>query len=147
MFGGTHVLYIAHTLYMNGLLIKSYHTSTLHFAGTIENYIDARVSHRGPSNAVINCIFLNNQTLYCLVCCSTDPSVPPDTSVYNTSTTRDTKVTVFLQGLTSGQMYYCTAAGTYDNSSSCGGPVYKDMEAYFSISAGTCIMCYNAMCC
>eukprot|EP00731_Ephydatia_muelleri_P033826 Em0039g12a len=73
--------------------------------GTVENFIDASVSYHGPSNAVIDCKFLNNQSFYCVVCCSTDPSVPPDSSVYNISTTRGTEVTVSLQGLTSGQMY------------------------------------------
>ena len=38
-------------------------------------------------------------------------------------------MTVSLQGLTSGQMYYCTAAGTDANSSSCGGPVVGGVEA------------------
>ncbi|KAL5500397.1 hypothetical protein EMCRGX_G011952 [Ephydatia muelleri] len=105
--------------------------------GTVENFIDASVSYHGPSNAVIDCKFLNNQSFYCVVCCSTDPSVPPDSSVYNISTTRGTEVTVSLQGLTSGQMYYCTAAGTDANSSSCGGLVVGGVEAYFNISAVT----------
>eukprot|EP00731_Ephydatia_muelleri_P011678 Em0006g572a len=104
--------------------------------GTVENFIDASVSYHGPSNAVIDCTFLNNQSLYCVVCCSTDTSVPPDSSVYNISTTRGTEVTVSLQGLTSGQMYYCTAAGTDANSSSCGGLVVGGVKAYFNISAG-----------
>eukprot|EP00731_Ephydatia_muelleri_P033825 Em0039g11a len=103
---------------------------------TFEKYINAKVSSRGPSNAIIGCSFLNNQSFYCVVCCSTDPSVPPDSSVYNISTTRGTEVTVSLQGLTSGQMYYCTAAGTDANSSSCGGPVVGGVEAYVNISAG-----------
>ncbi|KAL5500402.1 hypothetical protein EMCRGX_G011959 [Ephydatia muelleri] len=102
---------------------------------TVENFIDASVSYHGPSNAVIDCTFLNNQSLYCVVCCSTDPSVPPDSSVYNISTTRGTEVTVSLQGLTSGQMYYCTAAGTDAYSSSCGGLVVGGVKAYFNISA------------
>eukprot|EP00731_Ephydatia_muelleri_P011447 Em0006g341a len=53
----------------------------------------------------------------------TDPSVPPDSSVYNISTTRGTEVTVSLQGLTSGQMYYCKAAATNTNSNNCAGPM------------------------
>ena len=113
---------------------------TLHFAGTVENFIDASVSYHGPSNAVIDCTFLNNQSFYCVVCCSTDPSVPPDSSVYNISTTRGTEVTVSLQGLTSGHMYYCTAAGTDANSSSCGGPVVGGVESYFNISAGNVVL-------
>eukprot|EP00731_Ephydatia_muelleri_P033829 Em0039g15a len=102
---------------------------------TFEKYINAKVSSRGPSNAIIGCSFLNNQSFYCMVCCSTDPSVPPDSSVYNISTTRGTEVTVSLQGLTSGQMYYCTAAGTDANSSSCGSCLVGGVEAYFNISA------------
>ena len=70
---------------------------------------------------VVRCSF--NQSFYCVVCCSTDPSVPPDSSVYNISTTRGTEVTVSLQGLTSGQMYYCKAAATNTNSNNCTGPV------------------------
>ena len=81
----------------------------------------------------IGCSFLNNQSLYCVVCCSTDPSVPPDSSVYNISTTRGTEVTVSLQGLTSGQMYYCKAAATNTNSTRCAGPVVGDVKVYFSI--------------
>ncbi|KAL5500563.1 hypothetical protein EMCRGX_G012148 [Ephydatia muelleri] len=68
---------------------------------------------------VVRCSF--NQSFYCVVCCSTDPSVPPDSSVYNISTTRGTEVTVSLQGLTSGQMYYCKAAATSTNSNNCTG--------------------------
>ena len=70
---------------------------------------------------VVRCSF--NQSFYCVVCCSTDPSVPPDSSVYNISTTRGTEVTVSLQGLTSGHMYYCKAAATNTNSNNCTGPV------------------------
>ena len=113
---------------------------SLHFAGTVENYIDASVFYHGPSDAIIGCSFLNHQSLYCVVCCSTDPSVPPDSSVYNISTNRGTEVTVSLQGLTSGQMYYCTAAGTDANSSSCGGLVVGGVEAYFNISAGNVVL-------
>ncbi|KAL5500424.1 hypothetical protein EMCRGX_G011983 [Ephydatia muelleri] len=59
--------------------------------------------------------------------------------VYNISTTRGTEVTVSLQGLTSGQMYYCTAAGTDANSSSCGGAVVGGVESFFNISAADSI--------
>ena len=82
----------------------------------------------------LNCLFLNNQSFYCVVCCSTDPSVPPDSSVYNISTTRGTEVTVDLDGLTSDQMYYCKAAATNTNSASCGGPVVGDVKVYFHLS-------------
>ncbi|KAL5476174.1 hypothetical protein EMCRGX_G026088 [Ephydatia muelleri] len=36
-----------------------------------------------------------------------------------------TEVTVSLQGLTSGQMYYCKAAATNTNSNNCTGPVVE----------------------
>eukprot|EP00731_Ephydatia_muelleri_P003888 Em0002g64a len=100
---------------------------------------------QGPNNFVyknislsdsklVACSFLSNQSFYCMVCCSTDPSVPPDSSVYNISTTRGTEVTVFLQGLTSGQMYYCKAAATNTNSTRCAGPVVGNSKMYFSIA-------------
>ena len=85
-------------------------------------------------NNSMNCLFLNNQFFYCVVCCSTDPSVPPDSSVYNISTTRGTEVTVDLDGLTSGQMYYCKAAATNTNSTNCGGPVVGDVKVYFLLA-------------
>ena len=84
--------------------------------------------------ATIACSFLNNQSFYCMVCCSTDPSVPPDSSVYNISTTRSTEVSVSLQGLTSGQMYYCKAAATNTNSNNCAGPVVGGVKVFFSYS-------------
>ena len=101
----------------------------------------------GPTNSVfknistlsdsnfIGCSFLNNQSLYCVVCCSTDPSVPPDSSVYNISTTRGTEVTVFLQGLTNGQIYYCKAAATNTNSAHFAGQVVGDVKIYFNFVA------------
>ena len=82
-----------------------------------------------------DCSFSNNQSFYCMVCCSTDPSVPPDSSVYNISTTRGIEVTVFLQGLTSGQMYYCKAAATNTNSNNCAGPVVGGVKVFFSFMA------------
>ena len=107
--------------------------------GSVVNYIEAGVVKHGISNATISCLFLNNQSFYCVVCCSTDPSVPPDSSVYNISTTRGTQVTVDLDGLTSGQMYYCKAAATNTTSASCGGPVVGGVKVYFNFSAGTCL--------
>ncbi|KAL5479131.1 hypothetical protein EMCRGX_G022614 [Ephydatia muelleri] len=98
----------------------------------------------GPTNSIfrntsflsydnsIGCSFLRNQSFYCMVCCSTDPSVPPDSSVYNISTTKGTEVNVSLQGLTSGQMYYCKAAATNTNSTRCAGPVVGGVKIYFS---------------
>eukprot|EP00731_Ephydatia_muelleri_P011307 Em0006g201a len=82
--------------------------------------------------ATIGCSFSTNQSFYCMVCCSTDPSVPPDSSVYNISTTRGTEVTVSLQGLTSGQMYYCKAAATNTISNNCAGPVVGGVKVFFT---------------
>ena len=89
------------------------------------------------SIATIGCSFSNNQFFYCVVCCSTDPSVPPVSSVYNISTTRGTEVTVSLQGLTSGQMYYCKAAATNTNSNNCAGPVVGGVKVFFSFMASS----------
>ena len=76
-----------------------------------------------------------------MVCCSTDPSVPPDSSVYNISTTKGTEVNVSLQGLTSGQMYYCKAAATNTNSTRCAGPVVGGVKIYFSSIPSTKCRC------
>ncbi|KAL5479141.1 hypothetical protein EMCRGX_G022626 [Ephydatia muelleri] len=98
----------------------------------------------GPTNSIfrnasffsydnsIGCSFLRNQSFYCMVCCSTDPTVPPDSSVHNISTTKGTEVNVSLQGLTSDQMYYCKAAATNTNSTKCTGPVVGGVKIYFS---------------
>ena len=84
---------------------------------------------------IISCSFLNNKIFYCVVCCSSDPSVPPDSSVYNISSTKGTEVTVSLQGLTSGQIYYCKGAATNTNTTHCAGPVSDGVKVYFSFVA------------
>ena len=88
------------------------------------------------SMSTIDCSFMNNQSFYCMVCCNTDPSVPPNSSVYNISSARGTEVTVDLDGLTSGQTYYCKAAATNTNSDSFGGPVVGGVKVYFNFLAG-----------
>ena len=97
------------------------------------NSVIKSVSYLSYSN-LIGCSFLSNQS-YCVVCCSTDPSVPPDSSLYNISTTRGTDVIVSLQGLTSGQMYYCKAAASNISSTRCVGPVVGDIKVYLSFMA------------
>ena len=108
-------------------------TLSLSNLGTTNNTIISTVMTMAyVSIATIGCSFLTNQCFYCVVCCNTDPSVPPDSSVYNISTTRGTEVAVSLQGLTSGQMYYCKAAATNTNSSNCVGPVVGGVKVFFS---------------
>ena len=87
--------------------------------------------------ATIDCSFLNNQSFYCMVCCSTDPSVPPDSSVYSISTTRGTEVTVSVQGLTRSQMYFCKAAATNTSSINCTGPVVGGVKVFMPIPMAT----------
>ena len=137
-----HVLYVSiyvqedTRMYMYVCIFNFVH---LH-VGSVVSYIEAGVVKYGISNATISCLFLNNQSFYCVVCCSTDPSVPPDSSVYNISTSRGTEVTVDLDDLTSGQMYYCKVAATNTTSASCGGPVVGGVKVYFNISAGMCVL-------
>ena len=95
------------------------------------------------SVAAIGCSFLNKKSFYCMVCCSTDPSVPPDTSVHNISSTRGIEVTVDLGGLTDGQMYYCKAAAYESISNNCNDPVVGGVKMFFSFLSestdpGTC---------
>ena len=98
------------------------------------NSIFQNISSLSYSNS-IDCSFLKNQSFYCVVCCSLDQSVAPDSSVYNLSNTKGTEVTVSLQGLTIGQMYYCKAAATNTNSTRCAGPVVGGVKMYFSFLA------------
>ena len=110
------------------------------YLGTTNNTIISNVMIMAyVSIATIGCSFSTNQCFYCMVCCSTDPSVPPDSSVYNISTTRGTEVTVSLQGLTSGQMYYCKAAATNTNSTNCAGPVVGGGKVFFSFMTSVII--------
>ena len=101
------------------------------FDAETSNSVFLNVSTLRNSNS-ISCSFLYKQSLYCVVCCCTDPIVPPDSSVYNISTTRGTEVSVSIEGLSSGQMYYCKAAGSNTNSTHCAGPVVEDVKIYFS---------------
>ena len=43
-------------------------------------------------------------------------------------------MTVDLDGLTSGHMYYCKAAATNTNSTNCGGPVVGEVKVYFYLA-------------
>ena len=81
--------------------------------------------------AIIGCSF--NQSFYCVVCCSTDPSVP-DCSVGYLSSTKGPSVSVILSNLGSNQMYYCKAAATNTTSANCGGPVVGGVKVFFSFS-------------
>ena len=83
------------------------------------------------NNATIYCAFLAGSSHYCMVCCS--PSVPVGLAGSGyLSTTNGPSVSVSLQGLTSGQMYYCKAAATNTNSNNCAGPVVGGVKVFFS---------------
>ena len=57
-------------------------------------------------------------------------------------------MTVDLDGLTSGQTYYCKAAATNTISASCGGPVVGGVKMYFNFLAGIvfCIVVHQLSC-
>eukprot|EP00731_Ephydatia_muelleri_P002271 Em0001g2271a len=93
------------------------------------NSVIQNISFLSYSNS-ISCSFLNNQSFYCVVCCSTDHTVPPVSSVYNISTNRGAEVTVSLKGLTSGQVYYCKAAASRNNTANCASPVVGGVKGY-----------------
>ena len=118
---------------------------------TVYQVLNCSMAQIQTNHASIDCSF--NQSFYCLVCCSTDPFVLPHPHVYNISSIRGTKVTVDLDGLTSGQTYYCKAAATNTNSASCVGSVIGDVKMFFSFitalgittwssppTSGTCIV-------
>ena len=87
------------------------------------------------SSATIGCSFLDNNSFHCMVCYSTDPSVPPDTSVCYISYTKGKEVTVNIGTLTSGQIYYCKAAATdTGNSTNCYDPVIGGVKMFFSFA-------------
>ena len=83
------------------------------------------------NSATMNCTFLDGSSHYCVVCCSSDPSVPAG-SVGYLSSTSGPSVSVSLQSLGSNQMYYCKAAATNSNSASCGDPVVGGVKVFFS---------------
>ena len=96
-------------------------------------YFLLQVSQVGQPNdiATIPCTFLDGSSHYCMVCCS--PSVPVDLAGSGyLSSTDGPSVSVSLQGLTSGQMYYCKAAATNTNSNNCTGPVVGGVKVFFS---------------
>ena len=99
----------------------------------------------------IKCRFSGVYLHYCVVCCSTDPSVPPNSSLYNvSSTTSSDEVSVVLTGLTRGQLYYCKVAATDHSNASCFSPVYRNIQTLISISPGQELpgdcMCSACMC-
>ena len=88
-------------------------------------------SNVSGNTATIPCTFLDGSSHYCMVCCS--PSVPVGLAGSGyLSSTNGSSVTVSLQGLTSGQMYYCKAAATNTNSNNCAGPVVGGVKVFFS---------------
>eukprot|EP00731_Ephydatia_muelleri_P011121 Em0006g15a len=88
-------------------------------------------SNVSGNTATIPCTFLDGSSHYCMVCCS--PSVPVGLAGSGyLSSTSGPNVSVSLQGLTSGQMYYCKAAATNTNSNNCAGPVVGGVKVFFS---------------
>ena len=67
------------------------------------------------------------------MCCSTDPAVPPDSSVYNISSTSGTDVTVVLAGLIAHHVYYCKVAATDDTEANCFSSVYRGIQTLIRI--------------
>ena len=87
----------------------------------------------GGNIATITCTFLDGSSHYCIVHCSTDPSVPVGLAGSGyLSSTNGPRVSVSLQGLTSGQIYYCKAAATNINSDDCAHPVVGGVKVLFS---------------
>ena len=85
------------------------------------------------NTATIPCTFLAPFSFSCMVCCSTNLSVPVGLAGSGyLSSTNGSSVSVSLQGLTSGQMYYCKAAATNTNSNNCAGPVVGGVKVFFS---------------
>ena len=87
---------------------------------------------RYGNSGTINCTFLDGSSHYCLVCCSTDPSVPAG-SVGYLSSTKGPSVSVSLQSLGSNQTYYCKASATNTTSANCGGPVVGGVKVFLSV--------------
>eukprot|EP00731_Ephydatia_muelleri_P035287 Em0112g2a len=67
----------------------------------------SNASYMYDLSMMVLCSFLNNQSFYCVR-------------------------TVDLNGLISGQMYYCKAAATNTTSASCGSPVVGGVKVFFS---------------
>ncbi|KAL5500679.1 hypothetical protein EMCRGX_G012274 [Ephydatia muelleri] len=89
-------------------------------------------SNVSGNTATIPCTFLDGSSHYCMVCCSTDPSVPVGLAGSGyLSSTNGSNVSVSLQNLTRGQMYYCKAAATNTNSNNCTGPVVEGVKVFF----------------
>ncbi|KAL5500342.1 hypothetical protein EMCRGX_G011888 [Ephydatia muelleri] len=103
-------------------------------SGTIldSNIVNATIIH----NTTVSCKFSSLDSHHCLVCCSTDPLVPPDSSVYNISSTNGTDVTVVLTDLVAGHVYYCKVAATADTKANCFSPVYRGIQTLIHIIPG-----------
>ena len=100
-------------------------------AGVILNtdIVNATLIH----NNEVKCTFPRLTFHYCIVCCHVDPSVPPDSSVYNVSGTNSTVVAVVLTGLIAGQVHHCKVAATDDNRANCFSPVYRNIQTLIQI--------------
>eukprot|EP00731_Ephydatia_muelleri_P011122 Em0006g16a len=90
-------------------------------------------SNVSGNTATIPCTFLDGSSHYCMVCCS--PSLPVGLAGPGyLSSINGPSVSVSLQGLTRGQMYYCKAAATNTNSNNCAGPVVGGVKMFITMT-------------
>ncbi|KAL5500764.1 hypothetical protein EMCRGX_G012365 [Ephydatia muelleri] len=105
---------------------------------SVQTCVPTPVLQVGQSNvsgntATIPCTFLDGSSHYCMVCCS--PSLPVGLAGPGyLSSINGPSVSVSLQGLTRGQMYYCKAAATNTNSNNCAGPVVGGVKMFITMT-------------
>ena len=120
-----------------------HHQDNLLLKGVPTPVLQVGQSNVSGSTATIPCTFLDGSSHYCMVCCS--PSVPMGLAGSGyLSSTNGSSVSVSLQGLTSGQMYYCKAAATNTNSNNCAGSVVGGVKVFFSFISGHSALTNNS---
>ena len=83
--------------------------------------ITAEVFSQDSNHVTVQCTFYDGLSHYCLLCCSTDPSV--QVSAYsNVSSSSGSIANVSLYGLKPGAVYYCKASATDDVTTACATP-------------------------
>ena len=81
----------------------------------------AEVSSQDSNHVTVKCTFYDGFSHYCLLCCSTDPSV--QVSAYsNVSSSSGPITNIDLYGLKPGAVYYCKAFATDDLNTKCAAP-------------------------